>query len=477
MRYLKFTIISLGLIIGLGMFKVSAEEAGKMDSELLSCLEKEMGKETVEAIKSGARQPTAEDGKKGETCFKQYGSPIKQTAKKQQDLNFSDQTAKCMEKTLGANYKEQFQKAGSESEGRKLAEKAKSCFGGSSGEQGKIPDEVKQCITNTIGETEANKMFGGNRPDQNSEVYKKIESAGCFKNMGRDSKGKIENIPEDKRKCIEGIMGQVNAEPTEEQKQQVGAKCFGDSKKGESSRQRLPEAVESCLKEKVGASYQDKSPGNMTAAEKNGANECFQKYGFRPEGGERAREEAPPAMNDGVKSCIERVTGQSMSGRPTLSDDQKNAINSQCFSGKADEITGEGGARGKNKEEQNSCVKNIAGDNPGPYTGEIMARLNSECYGEKQNSTNSNPRATDDKQACVARLSADTSVQMTYEEKQAQINKECFFDLNYGKTKDEAYDSSRSGSGDNGTNVQQSDEQRGRRSGESEGGSGDRFGS
>ncbi|MFA5926610.1 MAG: hypothetical protein WCT32_02025 [Patescibacteria group bacterium] len=433
------TILFLSLLASRPAFTLAESDNAALGPELAACLKEKMGEETYGAIKSGVRQATSDESKKGEECFAKFGSPLKKSGQKKSKAEFSDKTKTCLAQALGSDYESKLQNADSTTRA-----KAQSCFGSEGDESKKIPDSVKKCVIQNAGETEANKMFAGERPSEDSEIYKKLDGAGCFKSFQHGgSKGKMEDVPEEKRSCIKKIMGDENNEPTDDQRQRVGKECFGGQKEGDSSRQKLPSNVESCLKENVGSSYRDKSPETMSAEEKDKASECFSKNNFQPEGS-NPRGKAP-SMSESTKSCVEGITGQSISGSMNFTDDVKNKINSQCFGGKADTITGEGGARGKSQDEQNSCVRNIVGDSPGPYTGTIMDRLNTECYTEQQTEKNDNPRATSDSQACVARLSSDTSIQMSYEEKQAQINKECFSNLNYGKAKDEAYDSGQTG--------------------------------
>lgn len=445
-------LITLSLLIAISKGNnARAEERPEINPQLASCLKEKMGAETYDAIKSGTQKPTEDEGKIGEECFTKYGTQLKTAPKQNVKPQFSATAKTCLKQKLGDDYEDQFKNIKSDVEGKSLAEKAKSCFGDKEG-KGDIPPSVKQCIVKNVGQNEADKMFQGDKPSKDSDIYKKLDGAGCFKGFqSGGGKGKMEDIPPEKRQCIEGIMGNVNGEPTEEQKQLVGTKCFGGSKPGEGSHQALPENVEKCLKAGLGDSFKDKSPDAMSAEEKNKAGECFKQNNFQPEGTDAGAK--APGMNETTKQCIEKLTGKPLSARPEIDDNTKSRINSECFAGKADKITGEGGASGRSKDEQQSCVKNIAGDNPGPYTGALADRINKECFHEQQTEKNDNPRAQSDKQTCVDKLSNDTSTKMTYEEKQAQINKECYSDLKYGQPNGGSFDPSRQ-SDDGGANKQ-----------------------
>ncbi len=408
--------------------KTVAEENNKLNPELSKCLKEQIGDKIFEEIKSGERQPTAEEGKKGEICFQKYGQDMGFGKDgKPKDLNFSPDTDSCLKKKLGSDYKDKLAKVKSREEGERIMGEAESCFGGPGGKE-KMPDSVRQCIIKTAGEAEANKMFSGERPSSDSAIFKKLENAGCFKDFSHRGGPGGENLSPEKQKCIEGIMGKMDAEPTEEQKKQVGEKCFGG---GPGGRPQLPEAVESCLREKLGSSFMDKPKESMSPEEKNLAGECFRKNNFQPEGGNPGNK--GPEMSAESKSCIEGIIGQPLNGPINIGDEAKNRINKECFGGKADQITGEGGPRGATKQEANECANRVTGGAPGPYSEEIQQRLNRECYSEQQTPNNDNPRANPDTQACVDRIASDTSVQMSYEEKQAKINTECFKGERYGE--------------------------------------------
>lgn len=426
------------VLLNLKFDNVQAEEKFKLNADLSSCLKEKMGEKVFEEIKSGSRQPTPEEGKKSEICFQKYGQDMGFSKDgKPKDLNFSPDTDTCLKKKLGNNYKDKLAKAKSREEGDRIMGEAKSCFGGPGGKE-KIPDSVKQCMIKTVGESEANKMLGGERPSKDSAIYKKLEGAGCFKSFGHGEGGGGENIPPEKKKCIEGIMGDITSEPTEEQKRQVGEKCFGGGKEGDHP--KIPAEVESCLKDSMGDSYKTVSPDSMSEEQRNKAGACFSKHGFNPEGSNPGGNK--PSMSDDSKKCIEGIVGQPLSGPMDVSDDLKNRINKECFGGKADEITGEGGPRGKSKQDIDSCANRITGEAEGPYSAEIQQKLNKECYSEQQTPAGDNPRAKPDKQACIDRIASDTSVQMSYEEKQSRINAECFKEERYG---DAPRDDSQSG--------------------------------
>lgn len=445
LKFLFILFLATGLFLSFRIANAQVEKT--LSPELENCLKEKMGESLFNQIKSGAKQPSSEEAKKGEVCFQKYGKELqnRESGDKQRDMNFEATTDACLQKKLGSGYKDKLKQAKSREEGERIMGQAKECFSG--GEREKVPPEVKQCIIKNAGEAEANKMFSGERPSSDSAVYKKLEGAGCFKSFKHGS-GKMADVPEDKRQCIEGVMGNMTEEPTEEQKKLVGEKCFGGGGPDGQGRSQLPAAVESCLKEKMGNSFMEKSKESFTEEERNSAGECFRQNNFQPEGASNSRR---PEMSESTKQCIEKIIGQPLNGPINVGDSAKNQINTECFGGKADEMTGEGGAAGKTRQEVDSCASRITGGAPGPYSAEIQARLNKECYSEQQTAAGDNPRANPDKQACIDRIAGDTSVQMTYEEKQAKINAECFAAERYGQPKDEAYDSGASQQGAPGT--------------------------
>lgn len=425
----------LGLISPGAPLALAAPPA-TLSPELVSCLQTQVGASVIDEISSGARQPTEAEANQSETCFKQYGSPIAKDKPEIRDQmpQFSTGTASCLKKTLGEDYQKQLSNVSSETEGSVLRQKAGVCFDKDANQSrdGKIPDAVKSCIIKAVGQAQFDVMLKGDKPQAGSDLFKKLEGAGCFKQLKHEG-APLKDLPDDKRKCIEGIMGSAAAEPTEAQRQEVGKKCFAGQGEGNhtSDHPQLPDDVKKCLEGAVGQAFQSKSPDSLTDDERALAGACFKQNDFKPEGGPRGE---APKMDKSVKDCIKSVTGHAVEERFEINDDTKNTVNQQCFGGRGGP---EGGsAIKKTNTELNDCTDKIVASSGGTVTPAVKERILKECHagGEDPNkSLNQSQPITSDKSDCTARVVAGITDQLPQEEVQKRVNEACYADRNYGK--------------------------------------------
>lgn len=371
--------------------KAQSSSENKLNPQLASCLEQKMGSAVFAEIKAGTRKPTEPEKKAGEECFARFGQDMMrgQEDRGKKNLDFSPETDKCLQQKLGADYKTKLQNSKSRDEGEKIMSQAKDCFGEHGKRDGKeLPESVRVCVEITVGKAGAEKMFQGQRPAKDSAEMKKIESAGCFAgfNRGQGKPGEDKNIPADKKKCIEDIMGSVQADPTDAQKEEVGKKCFGGDKPGErggDEGRQLPKEVESCLQASIGDNFKSKSPEKFSQDEREKANSCFSKSNFTPQGSKPG--EKRPQMNEETSNCIARVSGKTMSARD-FDDDTKGKIDKECFGGR-------GGPEGQNRPagerppnpklttQSKDCENGvIAGIKEQLPPGEVEKRVNEQCY-------------------------------------------------------------------------------------------------
>ncbi len=440
MKTVRLLIFCLILVFGIPLFKTAqaAPSGPALSPELVACLKQQMGSDVFAQLSTGTTEPTADQAAKGEVCFKQFGSPagkeVGNAPKREAPPQFSADTAACMKKALGDDYQQQILNATSESAGAALRSKAKSCFGTAPANADKVPDTVKQCMVNTIGQNDADKLFGGSRPDSSSDVYKKLDSAGCFKqfNHGMDDHGgsRAQNIPADKRQCIERIMGSITAEPTEDQKKEVGKQCFNGGEVGHSNdgeHASLPKAVEECLRGAMGDSFQTASPDSLSESDKQKASACFQKHQFQPPG---AGQGSRPDLSSDAKSCIEKHLGKSLSGDVQIDDATKDSIGKECFKG----VRPPGGsAPNISNQDRSACEAKISAEAGGTITDAVKTRILNECHGGGQD-PNSGPQSESSK-ACADRVVAGIKDQLPQEEVQRKVNEACYASQNYGKPK------------------------------------------
>lgn len=416
-----FTVLLLATINLISIPIVRAEEAEQskeLDPQLVACLKDKFGEETFNQIQSG-QKPSDEQIQKGDVCFKQFGAPQFQGSARKlpQKADFSPQTATCLEKTLGADFTDQMAKIGSQEEANTFHAKTKSCFGITppKGEgDGQNPEDLqktKDCLVSAVGQAQVDKMFTGERPEPGSEIFNKIENSGCFKKMNFTPKdGPKENLSPETESCIKGILGSdMMKEPTEDQKKQIGEKCFvgrGPGDQGQDGRISLPPEVESCLKSKVGDKYKN-GPDSLSESEKQSMGECFQKNNFQPTGIEGPQNGSGPEVNmdPASKSCIEGIMGGNMKTQP--SEDQREQISEKCFKGSGQQNQQRGGPQnpkdvtptigipGNNNMmpgQDNPCVKNIIGDQKEPFSQELRERISKECFSNQPPTNQTQPQ-------------------------------------------------------------------------------------
>lgn len=385
----------------------------KLDPQLASCLKEKLGEEAFNSFKTGERTPDDEDKSQSESCFEKHGPGwLKQInnlqPKDRQVPDFSPSTAACLEKTVGADYKQQMIQVRSHEAIEAFHQKTKNCFGippqkGDGNVNPEIAKQLKECIASAVGQDQAEKIFAGNKPEPGSEQFTKIESAGCFKkfNIGPPpGQGPREKLSPEKESCIKSVIGDIMGEPSEAQRQEIGKKCFADQKPGGPNNQ-MPEELEKCLMSKVGEKFKQ-GPEAMTEEDKQKAGECFQNSNFRPLGEEHREGQGPqggPQMDEKTKSCIERVTGQSADRPIQFSDDQRQKVGNECFSLPAGQYgdpnqpndqkfpgppSNEDQSQYRGRQPNNECVRNILGDQRTPATPEQQEKLNRECFNNNQ---------------------------------------------------------------------------------------------
>lgn len=421
MKKIAFLFLALLLIVFnlITPIQAKAQEGQEfkpkpLDPQLISCLKEQVGEDVFEIIKTGSRKPSDEEIKKGEICFQKFGAPQFQGPKKPpQKSDFSPQTAACLEKTVGVNFTDQMTAIRSHDEAEEFKTKTKNCFGmpppQGEGDQ-ENPEELqktKDCLVAAVGQAQVDKMFTGEKPEPGSEMFNKIESSGCFKKMNfRPKDGPKENLSPETEKCLREVLGdnfmkEGDNEPSEDKKREAGEKCFGgrgpDDQEQGPGRMSLPAEVESCLKAKVGERYKQ-GPDSLSESEKQSMGECFQKNNFQPMG-DRGQQNKPEInMDPATKACIEKVTGD-IKNQPT--EDQKKQISEECFkrpepsqnfNNPQNQPPNQGmiNPEFKNPEggnpppmQDNSCVKNIIGDQKEPLPQELRDRIEKECFGSQ----------------------------------------------------------------------------------------------
>lgn len=434
----------------------------ELSAALVSCLKSTLGEAAFQDLITGERAPTDDEFDKGEVCFDTHGAPIHDEGApkdkpKPQDLKFAPGTESCLKEKLGEDFREQMAAVDNPQASKALRKKTKDCFGKNvvGNQPPPIPDDVKTCVVNAVGQAEADTMFKGNPPEPGSELFKKIESAQCFKNFG-PPRGVGHDRPEisaEAQACIEKIMGHgvddARTEPTEEQKQQIGKECFGGRGPDGQGPPQMPPEVQSCLNEAFGDQLDDlkKGPEFLTEEQKSKAGECFKKHNFNP-GGEHGGPGGPggpnggPQLSDEARACVEGIMGK-LDGPKEPTEEQKQRIGKECFGGQG----GPGGPRGPGgpppgadlPADKRECVERIMGK---PTEGqrvepteEQKQQIGRECFGNQggpggpggPGPNGEPPRRPDGqpgpKNECVERI---TGGQPPSDDQQKQINRECF---------------------------------------------------
>lgn len=384
-------VVLLLFPVNLTFAQTEAPKEKKLNPQLSACLQQKMGGSIFEEIKSGSHKPTEQEKISGEECFVKFGQDMigGQRDERKKNLDFSPETDKCLQQKLGADYKTKLQNAKSRDEGDKIMSQTKDCFGDHVKRGDKeLPDSVRACVENTVGKAGAEKILKGEKPINEIAEKNKLESAGCFAgfNRGKQNDGD-KNIPPDKKKCIEEIMGSVQVEPTDAQKEAVGKKCFADDRRGNEGgddRPSLPKEVESCLRSAVGEGFKIKSPEKFSDDEREKANGCFRKNNFQPQG-EKPGEKRPKNMNEETIKCVERVSGKSAQSRE-FDNDTKGKIDKECFGGRGGpngqvRSNGEKIPNPKLSPESNDCEDKVAaGITEQLPAGEVEKRVNEQCY-------------------------------------------------------------------------------------------------
>lgn len=213
-----------------GMAPPKGEGDGQNPEDLQKtkdCLVSAVGQAQVDKMFTGERpEPGSEIFNKIESsgCFKKMNFAPKDGPKE----NLSPETESCIKGILGSN----MMKEPNEDQKKQIGEK---CFKGrgpnDQGQGGRVslPPEFESCLKSKVGD----KYKSG--PDSLSESEK--QSMGeCFQKNnfqpagieGSQNGGSPEvNMDPTTKSCIEGIMGgNMKAQPSEDQRKQIGEKCF-----------------------------------------------------------------------------------------------------------------------------------------------------------------------------------------------------------------------------------------------------------
>ncbi len=439
------TVLSLASLLAIGPSQVFAQDAPKppeFSAELTTCLKNKLGSAYAE-IASHDREPTEDELEKGEPCFEQFGPKQDPAQVKPANLNFAPGTEKCLKEKLGENFKAEFAGQKTKEQAKAFRAKTKDCFGRNVAGNGppELPAEVKSCIVGAVGESAAAEMFKGKPPEPGSELFKKIEGAKCFKNFGPPPGHDRPELPAEKKACVEKIMGQsfdeMRNEPTEEQKQQIGKECFGGGPGGPGGPGgQMPAEVQSCLNDAFGDRLEDlkKGPEFLTDEQKQKAEGCFSKHGFRP-GGPDGPGGGPggPELSEDKRKCVEEVLGGDFKSKePT--EEQKREMGQKCFGGGGPGGPGgpPGGPGGNLPPEKQACVEKIMGTAGGAPSEEQKQQIGKECFGgggPGGPGEPSGPPPGDQggqggpKNECADRI---TGGQPPTADQQAQIGRECF---------------------------------------------------
>ncbi|MBI4032242.1 hypothetical protein HY374_00880 [Candidatus Berkelbacteria bacterium] len=434
----RFVVLAFSLVLAVGGIPTAlAQDAPKppeFSAELTACLKTALGSAYTE-ISSGDREPTEAEFEKGEPCFEQFGPKQDPAQADPAKLNFAPGTEKCLKEKLGENFKAEFAGQKSKEQAKALRVKTKDCFGKNVAGNGpqELPAEVKSCIEGAVGAATAAEMFKGKPPAEGSESFEKVKKAGCFKNFGPpgDRGPGGPELPADKKACVEKIMGDLRAEPTEEQKQQIGKECFGGQGPGGQGGPQMPAEVQSCLSAAFGDQLEDlkKGPEFLTDEQKAKAEGCFSKHNFRP-GGPGGGPGGPELPED-KRKCVEEVLGGDFKSKEP-SEEQKRELGQKCFGGGGPGGPGgSGGGPGANlPPEKRECVEKILGSTGAEPNEEQKQQIGKECFGGAGGPGQGGPPPGEAgspqggvKNECADRI---TGGQGPTPEQQAKIAQECF---------------------------------------------------
>lgn len=459
-RYFSLVSLVISLVAPPVNTQAVEGDAGQppvFSAELVSCLKTTLGAVVYTEISSGEREPTDAELDAGDTCFEQFGpkgDPANQP--KAEDMKFAPGTEQCLKDKLGEGFRTEFATQKTKEQAKAFRSKTKDCFGKNVvGNQPQIPEEVRSCIVEVVGQATADTMFkSGTPPDKDSDTFKKIEAAKCFKNFGPPPGvgGDRPELPADKKECVEKIMGHsfedTRTEPTEEIKQQIGKECFGGQggPGGGPGGPPMPEAVQSCLNDAFGDQLEDlkQGPEFLTDDQKGKAEDCFKKNNFHPGGpggpGGPDGEGGPPLPPE-KQECVEKIMGHSIrETRTEPTEEQKQQIGKECFGGQGGPGGPNGGPQGGPNggpganlpPEKRECVERIMGDmssGPKEPTEEQKQQIGKECFGGQggpggPGGPNGEPGGQPgQRNECADKISGG---QPPTPEQQQQIGKECF---------------------------------------------------
>ncbi|MBI2589546.1 hypothetical protein HYW32_00720 [Candidatus Berkelbacteria bacterium] len=322
---------------------VAGNKPPELPVDVKTCIIETVGQTAATAMFQG--QPLAEDSElrkkiEGAKCFKNFGPP-KSPGHDRPELS-ADKKA-CVEKIMGQSF-DNVQSEPTEEQKQRIG---KECFGGQGkpggpdGPDNQLPAEVQSCLEGAFG----NQLDDLKKGPEFLIDEQKQKVEGCFNKHGfrpggQDGKNRIPDGPElsdDKRKCVEGVLGGdfKSKEPSEEQKRELGQKCFEDNgSKGPNIQKtepgvNLPPDKRACVERIMGSA--DKEP---TEEQKQlVGRECFggqdhpntQEQPNKPPPGEFI-----PQVSRPKNECVDRIVGNQP---PT--PEQQQQIERECFNGQA----------------------------------------------------------------------------------------------------------------------------------------------
>ena len=275
--------------------QVRAQE--KLPPQVRACLQEKIGQTAFEEIFSGSRGPSADEKKKGESCFE---GMIQQN----KNIQVKSTVRECIQNIIGSSVDQV--SAVSDDQRQQIETK---CFGGRGGAIG-FPDETKNCLRSVFGEARFNQILSGQMPTESEKMQAGPKCFGMTPPAGRGPA----DMPAEARSCVEGVLGksmdEMTGPPSAEQQKLLEEKCFkgggpggpggpGDKRGGPD----MTAEQRACFQRIFGKSPEEMS-GPLTAdQEKKMASECFpqnqggQQQGPPPGSGPGSR--PPPGADSG----------------------------------------------------------------------------------------------------------------------------------------------------------------------------------
>ena len=215
-------------------------EKPMMSEELKACLIKAVGQQRFDEVSAGD-DPTPEEIKKGEACFKVHGQAEFDDPRK----NIPPDKLECIKQTLGEpRFEELFDDFGGPPTREEEKLMGKQCFR----PQINIPPDKLECIRGVVGEARFEQMFENFEGPPSSDEQQRIGQT-CFRpehdgeiispgeGFGRGPRpGEFRpQLPPEKLTCLKEVLGQeryakvferFEGPPTFDEERLIGERCF-----------------------------------------------------------------------------------------------------------------------------------------------------------------------------------------------------------------------------------------------------------